>query len=483
MRDNSYQALMRRQLEIIRRAVGIDYEAFEQSPVRFDYEGLVNAPGYSIDEVARIQAQTGVGSTPLVELRNLTRLVRKAAAPGKGARIFIKDERCNPSGSFKDRRASLSVYHASRVGYRGVVCASSGNYGAAVASQAAKAGLKAIIIQEVYDSRRVGQPEILEKTRACEAYGAEVWQMTVGPELFYMLLRILDETGFFSASLYTPMSILGIETLGYELANQMRAQEGNFPDMVLITHAGGGNVTGTARGLRKAGAAATQVVGASVDLRGLHMASDADFNRKSFTTGHSGFGVPFLTNPDRTDVPRNCCRGLRYLDRYVLVTQGDVFYITELLSQLEGMERGPAGNTSLTAAVALAREMDADQTVVVQETEYTAAGKLPSSQITFARENGVDVRRGDPRDNVPGKIIVIPQRIEQVAAEEFPLSKARESYIRNVLRDAGVAGRPYCLQPEDVEFLAEDAHCPPEIVTRIAGSAEPVSKPPVPVAR
>ncbi len=38
--------------------------------------------------------------------------------------------------------------------------------------------------------------------------------MTVGPELFYMMLRILDETGFFSASLYTPMSILGIETLG-----------------------------------------------------------------------------------------------------------------------------------------------------------------------------------------------------------------------------------------------------------------------------
>ena len=81
------------------------------------------------------------------------------------------------------------------------------------------------------------------------------------------------------------------------------------------------------------------------------MDSDADFNRKSFTTGHTGFGVPFLVNPDRVDVPRNAARPLRYLDRYVTVTQGEVFYMTEALAQLEGLERGPAGNTSLAAAV------------------------------------------------------------------------------------------------------------------------------------
>jgi cysteine synthase len=339
------------------------------------------------------------------------------------------------------------------MGYKGIVAASSGNYGAAVASQAVKYGLKAIVIQEVYDSRRVGQPEILEKTRACEAYGAEVWQMTVGPELFYMLLRILEDTLFFSASLYTPMSILGIETLGYELALQVKEREGRFPDMVIVTHAGGGNVTGTARGLQKAGATATSVVGASVDLRGLHMASDTDFNRKSFTTGHTGFGVPFLTQPDRTDVPRSCARGLRYLDRYVLVTQGDVFYVTELLAKLEGIERGPAGNTSLTAAIGLARELDQDQIIVVQETEYTAAGKLHTAQLTFARENGVEVRRGDPKENIPGKVIVIPESVEQIRVEEFDLQRVRRSYIRNVCKRA----MDYQPQALDWEFMAEDS--------------------------
>ena len=77
----------------------------------------------------------------------------------------------------------------------------------------------------MYDSRRVGQPEILEKTRACEAYSAEVWQLTVGPELFYIMLQVLEETRFFSASLYVPTSILGIETLGYELAHQVAGED------------------------------------------------------------------------------------------------------------------------------------------------------------------------------------------------------------------------------------------------------------------
>ena len=247
-------------------------------------------------------------------------------------------------GSFKARRASISAYEASKRGYKGMIAASSGNYGAAVASQAAQRGLKCIILQEVFDSRGVGQPEIIEKGRACEAYGAETLKLSVGPELFYMLLKTLEETGFFNASLYTPFGIRGVETLGWEISHQVHERYQKAPDAVVITHAGGGNLTGTARGLLAAGCDQTRIVACSVDLGGLHMASDTDFNKKSFTTGHTGFGVPFATWPDRVDVPRNAARSLRYMDEYQLVTQGEVFYVTELLTKLEGLERGPAGN-------------------------------------------------------------------------------------------------------------------------------------------
>ncbi|MEW6032565.1 MAG: 2-amino-4-oxopentanoate thiolase subunit OrtB [Bacillota bacterium] len=450
-RDRSYEAVMARRAEILRRSTGIDYESFRRGRFAFDYEAMMAHTGYSLEETLAIQAEANVGRTPLLELRNLTRLVRTAAPSGCGARIFIKDEAANPSGSFKVRRAALSVHEAARKGYPGVIAATSGNYGAAVASQAAARNLPCIIVQEVFDSRGVGQPEILEKTRACEAYGAEVVQLTVGPELFYVHLTLLEETGYFNASLYTPFSVSGIETLGYEVVQDTRRLTGRDPDVVVITHAGGGNVTGTARGLARAGATGTLVVGASVDLRGLHMASDRDFNRKSFTTGHTGFGVPFAVWPDRADVVYNAARPLRYLQRYVTVTQGEVFYITEALAQLEGLERGPAGNTSLAAAVALARELSEEAILVVQETEYTGAGKHPTAQLTFARANGIEIRRGDPAGNRPGSVIVIPEDIEQVRVTDVSLDELRRSYLRHAWQAAGGE-----IGPEDRAFFAAD---------------------------
>ena len=305
MKEQSYDAIMQRKNEIMKKSIGIDYEKYKISDIAFDYERMMNEVALDIDTVQKIQLETGVGNTNLIELKNITKLVRYISEPGKGARIFVKDEASNPSGSFKDRRASVSVYMAKKLGYEGVIAATSGNYGAAVASQAAKRGLKCIIVQETYDSNGIGQPEILEKGRACEAYGAEVVQLTVGPELFYYFLVLLEETGYFNASLYTPYGIAGVETLGYEIALQCREQVGRDPDYVVVTHAGGGNLTGTARGLLKAGAKNTKIVAASVDLHGLHMASDRDFNRKSFTTGHTGFGIPFAVYPDRSDVPKN----------------------------------------------------------------------------------------------------------------------------------------------------------------------------------
>lgn len=330
--SNSYDDVMARRSDIMRRALALDYDSFQHGDLIFDYDALMSSTGYGLDDVARIQAETKVGDTPLYELHRLTEAVREIAGPGKGARILLKDEAANASGSFKARRASLSAHEAQAKGFAGIVTATSGNYGAGVASQAAQRGLACIVIQEIYDSQHVGQPEIVEKSRACEAYGAEVIKLTVGPELFYVLLRTLEDTGYFNASLYTPYGIAGIETLGAEIGREVQQRYGRQPDAVVVTHAGGGNITGTTRGLRKVGCNQTQVIAVSVDLTGLHMASDHDFNNKSFTTGHTGFGVPFATWPDRVDVPRNAARPLRYMDGYQLVSQGEVFYMTELLT-------------------------------------------------------------------------------------------------------------------------------------------------------
>ncbi len=448
-KDASYESVMARKNDIMKHAVGMDYAEFEREGIVFDYEEMMKETGYSLDEVREIERNANVGDTPIYELKNLTKLARKIGGKGKGARIFLKDEAANPSGSFKARRAAVSVYHAKRLGYKGVIAATSGNYGAAVASQAAMQGLKCIIIQECYDSEEKGQPEIIEKARKCEAYGAEVIQLTVGPELFYTFLKTLEDTGYFNASLYTPFGIAGVETLGYEIATWFRENEGRDPDMVVVTNAGGGNLTGTARGLIKAGVDNTTIVGASVDLKGLHMASDGQFNRKSFTTGHTGFGVPFAMNPDRSDVPRSAARPLRYMDRYVTVSQGEVFYMTEALAMIEGLERGPAGNTSITAAFYLATQMDEDQMIVVQETEYTGAGKHVAAQLSFAKENGVRVEIGDPVDQIPGESIILPEHPSLIKTKELEMNRLRKSYIKNVLKDEAFTA-------EELRYIASE---------------------------
>lgn len=448
MKDFSYNAVMARSNEIMKSALGIDYSSFESGGASFDYEKMMRKVGYSLEEIIAIQRSVGVGNTPLIELKNITDLARKYSKKGYGARIFIKDEASNPSGSFKARRASNAVYYAKSKGYKGVIAATSGNYGAAVASQAAMQGLKCIIIQECYDSVKKGQPEILEKARACEAYGAEVVQLSVGPELFYIFLKTLEETHFFNASLYTPFGIAGVETLGYEIVNEVREREGVDPTAIVCTNAGGGNLTGTARGVIKANALNTKIIGASVSLKGLHMASDDHFNRKSFTTGHTGFGIPFATNPDRSDVPRSAARPLRYMDEYYTLNQGEVFYTTEMLAQLEGLERGPAGCVSLAASFSIARTMKSDEIIVVQETEYTGAGKHINAQLSFARDNGIDIFFGDPSLEVAGENIILPSSPSLIHAKEVDLNHTRHSFIKNVLEKHAV------LSDSDIEFLA-----------------------------
>ena len=455
-----YDSIMERSAEIMKASLGLDFEKFESGSIAFDYDALMKATGYTLEEVDVIQSRTGVGHTPLLELRNITALARKYAKPGYGATILVKDEAANASGSFKDRRAACAVAHAKKLGYKGVIAATSGNYGAAVASQAAMQGMKCIIVQECYDSHGVGQPEIVEKARKCEAYGAEVIQLTVGPELFYEHLSVMEDSGYFNASLYSPFGIAGVETLGYEIAMDCRKRFGKDPDMVVCTHAGGGMVTGTARGLIKAGATSTKVVGASIDLSGLHMASDEQFNKKSCTTGHTGFGVPHATNPDTGDVPRSAARPLRYMDRYVSITQGEVMFMTEMLANLEGMERGPAGNTALAAAFSLAQELPEDAILVVTETEYTGAGKHIQPQLDFARDNGIEIRFGDPSEDIPGKNIILPDDPGLFRVKDMDLTHMKKSLIKKSVQRA--KGE---ITEEDIEFLIKDTKSDREFVT------------------
>ncbi|MEG1922953.1 MAG: PLP-dependent lyase/thiolase, partial [Clostridia bacterium] len=161
---------------------------------------------------------------------------------------------------------------------------------------------------------------------------------------------------------------------------------------------------------------------------------------------------PYATYPDRSDVPRSAARPLRYMDRYVTVHQGEVFYITEALANIEGMEKGPAGNTSLAAAFALAQDMDENQMIIAQETEYTGAGKHIQPQLSFARNNGIDIHFGNPEDEVPGKSIILPSHPSLIKATDANIMHMRKSLVKNALNAHNVTK----VTSEDIKFLAEE---------------------------
>jgi threonine synthase len=80
----------------------------------------------------------GEGGTPLIEAHALSRRT--------GARVFVKFEGMNPTGSFKDRGMTMAISKAVEHGAEAVICASTGNTSASAAAYATHAGITAAVL-------------------------------------------------------------------------------------------------------------------------------------------------------------------------------------------------------------------------------------------------------------------------------------------------------------------------------------------------
>jgi threonine synthase len=141
----------------------------------------------------------GEGMTPLL-------LVPRVAGEVGAARLWIKQEGANPTGSWKARRMALAVSMARELGFRGVTIASPGNAAIALAAYAAAAGLPATIALPSNAQPSTRAECLLYGARLVEGSGAEAgaeagaWR-DVGPWR-------------------EPYALEGAKTLGYELAEQ-----------------------------------------------------------------------------------------------------------------------------------------------------------------------------------------------------------------------------------------------------------------------
>lgn len=177
------------------------------------------------------------GGTPLVDLG--TRL-------GDGHhRILVKDERRNPTGSFKDRFYSTAVSWAAQSGARTLAVASSGNGGVSLAAYAAAAGLDAVVVTtgeleptwrgliDLYGARLVHARDSDDRWRILREQGSdEGW-------------TVLTNTSTVPVSSLW-VGIEGYKTIAYEIVRDL----GDAPEVVAMPASRGDGLAGVWAGFR-----------------------------------------------------------------------------------------------------------------------------------------------------------------------------------------------------------------------------------------
>lgn len=144
--------------------------------------------------------------------------------------LLLKLEYTNPTGSYKDRGATVLVSKLREVGVKEVVEDSSGNAGAALAAYASRAGITCHIYAPSSHSSA--------KLRQIQAYGADLITVEGSRQAVSEAAIAAARTSYYASHAHSPLFVEGCKTMAYELWEQM---QGKVPGMV-ITPVGQGSI-------------------------------------------------------------------------------------------------------------------------------------------------------------------------------------------------------------------------------------------------
>jgi threonine synthase len=162
------------------------------------------------------------GWTPLLRLPALGRLF---GTPN----LYLKDESRNPSGTFKDRGASVAISRLCELGVKTVALNSSGNAGASWALYAARAQMRCISL--------LPSDVLPASLQQCAMAGALTFLFD-GPwhEAGSLIRDGAQRHGWFNSNtLKEPYRLEGKKTMGYEICEQLGWQ---LPDVIVYPTGG-----------------------------------------------------------------------------------------------------------------------------------------------------------------------------------------------------------------------------------------------------
>ncbi|MEO0226197.1 MAG: threonine synthase [candidate division WOR-3 bacterium] len=154
--------------------------------------------------------------------------------------VLIKQDHLLPTGSFKDRGASVLISKVKELGIKKVIIDSSGNAGCAVAAYCARAGIKC----DVYVPARTG----LSKIKQISAYGADLKRIRGSREATARAALAAAEKDYYASHYWNPFFFHGTKTFAFEICEQLGWQA---PDTVILPVGNGTLLLGAFIGFRE----------------------------------------------------------------------------------------------------------------------------------------------------------------------------------------------------------------------------------------
>uniref|UniRef100_A0A7V0Z6S8 Threonine synthase n=1 Tax=candidate division WOR-3 bacterium TaxID=2052148 RepID=A0A7V0Z6S8_UNCW3 len=168
------------------------------------------------------------GFTPLVEIKIKNK-------PG-----LFKMDFLFPTGSFKDRGASIMVSKIKELGIKKVLIDSSGNAGCAVSAYCAKAGIECMVLVPENTSE--------EKMKQIKSYGAKLYIVQGNRDETARVALKLAEKNYYASHYYNPFFFHGTKTFAYEISEQLGWRA---PDTLILPVGNGTLILGAYIGFKE----------------------------------------------------------------------------------------------------------------------------------------------------------------------------------------------------------------------------------------
>ncbi len=185
----------------------------------------------------------GEGNTPLLPSSQL-------GADIKLPSLYFKNEALNPTGSYKDRIASVGITYLRQLGRRAWSAVSSGNAGASLAAYGASAAVDGYL----FTLERAPRAKIAQiiaygpRVMSVKGLGYEPAAEKATWDNIAALCQANNWLMLITARSNSPHSMEGAKTIAYEICQQLKA---DAPDVVYVPVGGGGLLSSIWKGFRE----------------------------------------------------------------------------------------------------------------------------------------------------------------------------------------------------------------------------------------